>query len=101
MSFPAYTDSRDSGVVWLGDAPSHWEKRPLFSLVRELDEKNLGMLEDNLLSLSYGRIKRKNIDDNDGLLPASFETYQIVECDDIVWRLDDFANRDIAMSLPR
>jgi type I restriction enzyme S subunit len=50
------------------------------------------MLENNLLSLSYGRIVRKNIDDNDGLLPESFETYQIVEADDLVWRLTDLQN---------
>nr|WP_281392575.1 restriction endonuclease subunit S [Sphingobium jiangsuense] len=50
------------------------------------------MIENNLLSLSYGRIVRKDIDNNDGLLPASFETYQIVEPDDIVWRLTDLQN---------
>jgi type I restriction enzyme S subunit len=50
------------------------------------------MIESNLLSLSYGRIVQKNINDNDGLLPASFETYQIVEPDDVVWRLTDLQN---------
>ncbi len=50
------------------------------------------MVEDNLLSLSYGRIVRKNINNNDGLLPASFETYQIVEPSDIIWRLTDLQN---------
>jgi type I restriction enzyme S subunit len=57
-----------------------------------LGDSNAGMKENNLFSLSYGQIKRKNIDDNDGLLPASFETYQIVERDDIVWRLTDLQN---------
>ncbi len=92
MSFPAYPEYKDSGVPWLGDMPAQWQRKPLFALVKELDDRNLGMQEDNLLSLSYGRIKRKNIEDNDGLLPASFETYQIVEPDDIVWRLTDLQN---------
>ena len=92
MSFPAYPEYKDSGVPWLGAVPEHWERKPLFALAKELDELNHGMQEDNLLSLSYGRIKRKNIEDNDGLLPASFETYQIVERDDIVWRLTDLQN---------
>lgn len=92
MSVPAYAEYKNSGVPWLGAVPSQWERKPLFALVRELDDSNTGMLEDNLLSLSYGQIKRKNIDDNDGLLPASFETYQIVERDDIVWRLTDLQN---------
>lgn len=92
MSFPAYPDYKDSGVPWLGEVPEQWDRKPLFALVRELDNRNDGMIEDNLLSLSYGQIKRKNIDDNDGLLPASFETYQIVERDDVVWRLTDLQN---------
>jgi len=92
VSFPAYPEYKNSGVPWLGAVPGHWERKPLFALAKELDERNHGMLEDNLLSLSYGKIKRKNIEDNDGLLPASFETYQIVERDDIVWRLTDLQN---------
>jgi type I restriction enzyme S subunit len=50
------------------------------------------MQEDNLLSLSYGRIIRKDIDANEGLLPESFETYQIVEPGNIVMRLTDLQN---------
>lgn len=92
MSFPAYPSYQGSGIEWVGDVPSHWLRQPLFALVAERDESNEGMIENNLLSLSYGRIVRKDIDNNDGLLPASFETYQIVEPDDIVWRLTDLQN---------
>ena len=54
--------------------------------------KNAGMVEENLLSLSYGRIVRRDIDAIEGLLPESFETYQIVEAGDIVMRLTDLQN---------
>ena len=37
-------------------------------------------------------IKEKNIDDNKGLLPESFETYQIIEPNDIVFRFTDLQN---------
>jgi type I restriction enzyme S subunit len=50
------------------------------------------MQEENLLSLSYGRIVRKDIDTTEGLLPESFETYQIVEPGNIVMRLTDLQN---------
>jgi type I restriction enzyme S subunit len=50
------------------------------------------MVESNLLSLSYGRIIPKDIGLNDGLLPESFETYQVVWPDDIVFRLTDLQN---------
>lgn len=54
--------------------------------------KNSGMREENLLSLSYGQIIPKDIDANEGLLPESFETYQIVEPGNIVMRLTDLQN---------
>ncbi|HAG04935.1 MAG TPA: hypothetical protein DCG28_05780 [Lachnospiraceae bacterium] len=45
-----------------------------------------------MLSLSYGKIKRKNIDTTGGLLPESFNGYNIIEANDIVLRLTDFQN---------
>jgi len=92
MSFPRYPEYKDSGVAWLGEVPAHWGVGPLYSLVAERDEPNTGMLENNLLSLSYGRIIPKDINSNDGLLPESFETYQIVRPGDIVFRLTDLQN---------
>lgn len=56
------------------------------------NNKNIGMLNDNLLSLSYGRIINKDIDTTEGLLPESFETYQIVYPGDVVLRLTDLQN---------
>lgn len=48
--------------------------------------------EDNLLSLSYGRVVRKDINTSDGLLPESFNTYNIVETGDIIIRPTDLQN---------
>ena len=92
MSVPDYPAYKDSGVEWIGDVPVQWSVVPLFSVAQECDRPNTGMVENNLLSLSYGAIVRKDINENDGLLPASFETYQIVEPEDIVWRLTDLQN---------
>ena len=92
MSLPRYEQYKDSGVPWLGEVPAHWEVTPLYSTVFERNESNKGMLEDNLLSLSFGRIVQKDISSNDGLLPESFETYQIVRAGDIVFRLTDLQN---------
>lgn len=92
MSFPAYSVYKDSGVEWLGEVPAHWEEKPFFSLISERSISNSGMKQDNLLSLSYGRIINKDINALDGLLPASFETYQVVYPGDIVFRLTDLQN---------
>jgi type I restriction enzyme S subunit len=92
MTVRIYPQSQESGLPWVGRVPSQWEIAPLFSVVREREESNAGMVEDNLLSLSYGRIVRKDMLSNDGLLPESFETYQVVHPGDIVFRLTDLQN---------
>lgn len=92
MSFPRYEAYKDSGVEWLGEVPENWDLMPFFSRFRERNEKNTGLKENNLLSLSYGHIIQKDINALDGLLPESFETYQIVNPYNIVFRLTDLQN---------
>lgn len=65
---------------------------PLLAVLKETKSNNVGMIEDNLLSISYGQIIRKSIDTDSGLLPRSFETYQIVEQDQIIFRFTDLQN---------
>lgn len=77
---------------WFGEVPEGWQAAPLFGIAAERKLPNKGLRETNLLSLSYGRIVRKDIETNEGLLPASFETYQIVKPDDIVLRMTDLQN---------
>lgn len=79
-------------VKWIGEIPEQWETKYLFQIVSQVKCKNINGQETNLLSLSYGKIKRKNIETTEGLLPASFEGYNIVEPGDIVLRLTDLQN---------
>ncbi|MEN3029274.1 restriction endonuclease subunit S [Chromobacterium amazonense] len=92
MSLRPYAEYKDSGISWLGEIPEHWEIHPLLAMAIERSEPNSGMCERNLLSLSYGRIIRKDIEANDGLLPESFETYQIIYPGDVILRLTDLQN---------
>ena len=64
----------------------------LGSILSEHKCKNIGMKSENLLSLSYGRVIRKNINTTDGLLPESFEGYNVIDSGDIVLRLTDLQN---------
>ena len=92
---------RNSGVEWIGNMPADWPVKVLFQLVTQVKRKNAEMIEKNLLSLSYGKIKRKNIDTTDGLLPVSFDGYNIIEANDIVLRLTDLQNDHTSLRIGR
>lgn len=83
---------KDSAIAWVGEIPQEWKTMPLYCLYTE--RKNINVLgkEDNLLSLSYGKVIRKDINTSEGLLPSNYNGYNIVECDDIVIRPTDLQN---------
>lgn len=87
-----YSETKDSGIEWIGKIPATWKAHTLYQLVRQVKNKNTDLRENNLLSLSYGKIKRRDINSNDGLLPESFNGYNIIEDGDIVLRLTDLQN---------
>lgn len=77
---------------WLPSLPSGWSMKPFYCVFTERKQPNVGLAVDNVLSLSYGRIVERDVESNHGLLPASFEGYNIVEPRDIVMRLTDLQN---------
>lgn len=83
---------KDSGIEWIGQVPEGWETYTLSQYFKQVKNKNIGLSNTNLLSLSYGTIKRKDINSGDGLLPASFESYNLIKKDDIVLRMTDLQN---------
>lgn len=85
-------EMKDSGVPWIGNIPVDWNVSIVLSEFEEVKNINKGMVEKNLLSLSYGNIVRKEINSNNGLLPDSFETYNIIPQNSIVLRLTDLQN---------
>jgi len=85
-------EMKDSGIEWIGNIPSHWDIHPVGCYFGERKRKNRLGEESNLLSLSYGRVIRKDINANGGLLPESFNTYNIVEENDIIIRPTDLQN---------
>jgi type I restriction enzyme S subunit len=83
---------KNSGVPWLGQVPEHWQVSPAFAAYRPRHVKNTGLVETTVLSLSYGRIIVKPIEKLRGLVPESFETYQLVEPGNIIIRTTDLQN---------
>jgi len=92
MSKVKYSTYKSSKTLWQKQIPSHWQETELRMLFSDNKNKNIGLIERNLLSLSYGKLKRKDIDNATGLVPASFEGYQIIDKDYIVLRFTDLQN---------
>ena len=94
---------KDLGIDWIGQVPQGWGVDFVNHIFEEHKQKNKGNKEKNLLSLSYGRIIRKSIDTSFGLLPESFDTYNIIQRGDIVLRLTDLQNdkRSLRVGLAR
>lgn len=83
---------KDSCIEWVGVIPLSWNIHPVYYYFGERKARNYDLKEQNLLSLSYGKIISKDINANGGLLPANFSTYNIVEAGDIIIRPTDLQN---------
>jgi restriction endonuclease S subunit len=80
-----------------------WVKIPLRKIVSYTRVINKQLQCNQLLSLSYGTIVKKDIRSTKGLKPASYNTYQIIEPNTIVLRLTDLQNdhKSIRVGLSR
>lgn len=87
-----YDTYKDSGIAWIGEIPGEWRVDILSLHLYDHCLYNDHLKENNLLSLSYGRIIRKDINTKEGLLPSSFNRYNIIDKGDIVLRLTDLQN---------
>ena len=92
MNFSKYETYKDSGVEWLGEVPAHWHVELGRTTLWLNNEKNHGNVEDTVLSLSYGRLVIKPPEKLTGLVPESFEGYQIINPGDIIIRPTDLQN---------
>lgn len=95
-----YKEYAESDIEWIGKYPATWNLVNLSLLVDQRKNKNSELAESNVLSLSYGRITRR-VQDNSGLLPESFDTYNIIEEGDIVLRLTDLQNDKVSLRVGR
>lgn len=86
------TSTQKTGIEYAGKIPEHWSMHPVYYYFGERKHKNALGQEENLLSLTYGRVIRRDINANGGLLPESFTTYNIIEAGDIIIRPTDLQN---------
>lgn len=83
-------EMKDSGVAYIGDIPVSWNvtrNKNVFSCSKVVVGSQSSNMQ--LLSLTTEGIKEKDINNADGKLPESFDTYQVVKENDIVMCLFD------------
>ena len=90
--YPRYDTYKPAQSLWLKEVPSHWKLLPGLAVLKENKEKNIGMVEETVLSLSYGKVTIKPPEKLTGLVPESFETYQVISPNDIIIRPTDLQN---------
>jgi type I restriction enzyme S subunit len=83
VSFPRYEEYKDSGADWLGEVPSTWKLKPLWTLFRRT--KRQGFVDEQLLSIyrDFGVVPKASRDDNNNKASDDLEPYQLVTPGDL------------------
>lgn len=101
MSFPAYPEYKDSGVVWLGEVPSHWDVVRFKCVFEERNERSLSG-DETLLSVSaYTGVRPRSemLDDGDYISRSeSLEGYKICYHNDLVMNIMLAWNRGLGFT---
>ncbi len=81
---------KDSGIEWIGEIPEGWEisrNKNCFSCGKEIVGQ--ASADTQLLSLTTKGVKKKSETDVAGKVPESYDTYQVVETNDLIMCLFD------------
>lgn len=84
---------KDSGVEWIGLIPEDWKiEKTKYHFFNK--KEIVGIKADNYerLALTLNGVVKRSKDDNEGLQPEKFETYQILRKNELVFKLIDLQN---------
>lgn len=88
-----YSEYKDSDVKWLGEIPSHWEvnkiKYHLYTKKIIVGKKSANY---ERLALTLNGVIKRSVGDEIGINPEKLDTYQIVDKNDLIFKLIDLEN---------
>jgi type I restriction enzyme S subunit len=98
--YKSYPEYMDSGVDWLGKVPTSWKVMPCRGVVRNIVEKNEGILDQNYLSLmaNVGVIKYEDKGDIGNKKPDDLSKCKIVKKGNLVINSMNYAIGSYGMS---
>lgn len=85
-------DYKPSGVDWIGHIPASWRLLRGRFLFKSKKEINHDLQCQNLLSLTLFGVLNKDYEATDGLRPENYNSYQIFQKDDLVFKMIDLEN---------
>lgn len=86
----SYSTYRETGLLWAGAVPTHWSNVPHRRALRLINRPVGERWEDTvLLSLTKRGVIVRDVSSGEGKFPASFETYQVVEPNELIFCLFD------------
>jgi type I restriction enzyme S subunit len=87
-----YGEYRETGLLWLGKAPKHWNSIRGKEMFVSRKELNKDYRCKNILSLTLKGVVNNDPENPIGLVPKDYSDYQIFERDDLVFKLIDLEN---------
>jgi len=87
--YPSY---QEIACDWIGKIPSHWNLMRGRFLFKSKKELNRDLQCENLLSLTLFGVLNKDYESSVGLRPENYNTYQIFQKDDMVFKMIDLEN---------
>ena len=90
--YEIYPEYKNSEVDWFGKIPKNWDVLKGKFVFQNKKEINHGMKNDNVLSLTMNGVINRDSSNNEGLLPSDYQSFQIFEKNDLVFKLIDLEN---------
>lgn len=86
-------EMKDSGIGWVHDIPSNWNvTRCKYIFTNEKSIVGAKVDDYERLALTLNGVIKRSKDDNEGLQPDKFDTYQILKKNELVFKLIDLQN---------
>lgn len=84
---------KNSGIEWVGDIPDNWEvNKTKYNFQYKKEIAGTKCNDYDRLALTMNNVVKRSKDDNSGLQPKEFETYQIIRQNELVFKLIDLQN---------
>jgi type I restriction enzyme S subunit len=84
---------KDSGISWIGKIPDHWKiEKVKYHFNNHKTIVGVNSINYERLALTLNGVVKRNKDDDEGLQPENFDTYQVLKKGELVFKLIDLQN---------